>query len=83
MRAGKVKNVHWEQQLWTAYDDEPYFCARALIFLRECLTFQLAEPKKQHTKNISSIFMYMSVTIPGTTGITLFSLLENLTFEIE
>jgi hypothetical protein len=52
----------------TAYDDEPCSCARALIFLCKLLTFQLAEPKKQHTKNIGSIFMFMRVTIPGIPG---------------
>ncbi len=51
-----------------AFDDEPFSCACALIFLCKLLTFQPAEPKKQHTKNIGSIFMYMRVTIPGTPG---------------
>ncbi len=44
------------------------FLCSCLIFLCKFLTFQLAEPKKQHTKNIGSIFMYMRVTIPGTPG---------------
>ncbi len=30
-RAGKMKNACREQQLWTAYDDKPCSCARALI----------------------------------------------------
>ena len=65
-RAGKVKNVRLEQQLrdgiwWPAM----FLC---LNFLCKLLTFQLSEPKKQHTKNIGSIFMFMRVTIPGIPG---------------
>ncbi len=73
--AGKVKNACRQSEKCapgTTIVDSIWWRAMFLClwlnFLYKFLTFQLAEPKKQHTKNNSSIFMNMRVTIPGTAG---------------
>jgi hypothetical protein len=75
-RDGEVKNACQQSEkcaVGTTIVDgiwwRAMFLCSCLNFLCKFLAFQLAEPKKQHTKNISSIIMYMRVTIPGTPGI--------------